>query len=98
MLGKVNFYKDKKYQHYYRLRFKDKFFNQAFKWRLEDDYLILEPVGLDDHKSGLIEPTFDKHTKGYTCGINLEGFKEVPTGNYTFDEDSTEDEIIIYLG
>ena len=98
MQGKINLYKANGGAFYYRFRTKHEFFNQSLLWHLDESYLILIPAGLDDRKSNCITPRMEKHANQYVFGLNLEEIHPIPNGDYTFDEDSTEDELIIYLG
>ena len=98
MEGELNIYKHSSGLFYYRFRAKHDFFKQDLLWYLDDSYLIFKPAGLDDNKSNIIRPRIDKQCKQYVFGLNLEEVHPVPNGIYVFDEDSTEDELIIYLG
>lgn len=96
-MEKINIYKYAKEESYYRFRSKDSFFNQSIEWALEDFYLILNPAGLDDKRSNVVYPKWCKYSRAYSFGLSFKDLN-IPNGNYQLDEDSTEDEKIIYLG
>ena len=98
MEGYTYIYKPKKYDNYYRFRSKSDFFSQAVLYELDENYLVFKPAGLDDNKPGVIHPRFDKEIGRWVFGLTLDLPHSVPSGNYNFDEDSHEDEVVIYLG
>jgi hypothetical protein len=73
---------------------KSSFFNEPIVYKLEDGCIYLRHAGIDDNKKKVV-PQFDKKNNWYHFYISI-GHEEIQLKKYYFEDDSTEDCVIIY--
>lgn len=74
---------------------KSELFNQELKYYFEDECLVLRQVEIDDEEY-IVNPKRYTGKKHFTFNV-MTSFDWVKPKNYTIDEDSTKEKIIIYL-
>lgn len=70
------------------------FFKEPIVYNITDDCIYLRHATIDDNKN-IVVPKIDKKTKYYHFYIFI-GNKEIKLKKYDFEDDSNEDEVIIY--
>ena len=73
---------------------KSSFFSEPIVYRLEDGCIYLRHSTIDDNKNKVV-PQLDKKTNFYHFYISV-GDEEIDLKKYDFEDDSTEDCVIIY--
>ena len=73
---------------------KSYFFNEPIVYRLEDSCIYLRHATIDDNKNRVV-PILDKKNNFFHLYINI-GYEEIELKKYDFEDDSTEDCVIIY--
>jgi hypothetical protein len=73
---------------------KSSFFNEAIVYKLEDGCIYLRHAEIDDNKNKVV-PQRDKKNNWYHFHISI-GNEEIELKKYYFEDDSTEDCVIIY--
>ena len=73
---------------------KSLFFNEPIVYKIEDGCIYLRHAEIDDNKKKVV-PQLDKKSNFYHFYITIED-KEIELKKYFFEEDSTEDCVIIY--
>jgi hypothetical protein len=73
---------------------KSSFFNEPIIYKLENGCIYLRHAEIDDNKNKVV-PQRDKKSNFYHFYISI-GHKEIELKKYYFEDDSTEDCVIIY--
>ena len=73
---------------------KSDFFSEPIVYKIEDGCIVLRHSTIDDNVKK-VSPTLDKRSNFYHFNIPFND-EEIPLKKYDFDEDSNEDEVIVY--
>ena len=73
---------------------KSEFFNEPIVYKIEDGCIILRHADIDDN-TRIVSPSLYRKNNFFHFNISFNN-EEIPLKNYIFEEDSNEDEVIIY--
>ena len=79
-----------------RIHTKNKYLGRTFCYEIKDECIILRRPGIDDNVR-ILNPRLSHVDNSYTITINR-GNNERPLGEYFFEVDEEEDELVIYFG